>query len=109
MKRILQTVPRALTFVQLSIAFYQHAVYPSHAAGIIEEVQVAPDGTIKDSVTSAEIAAAIKRGGITVDEACISMPEVTELGSVLAEVTLHPDVSVTIKVIVQKSKITITY
>merc|ERR1719231_1813170 len=73
--------------------------------GITNEVQV-KDGQIQESVTSAFLVDALKRAGVTVAESDIEMPEVTELGSVIAEVKLHPDVSVSIKVEVVKSKIT---
>ncbi len=73
-------------------------------AGMIYEVQV-KDGKI-DAVTSEEIASELKRAGIAVGPADVAMPELTELGSALAEVRLHPEVTATLKVVVEKSKIT---
>lgn len=73
--------------------------------GMVYEVQV-KDGAIDGSVTSDDIAKELDRLGVKVTAADIAMPEVTELGSVIAEVALHPEVSATVKVNVEKSKIT---
>ena len=68
-----------------------------------------PTGALVESLTSEQIALELKqRGGVTVEPSNIVMPEVTELGAFTADVTLHPDVSVGIKVVVEKSKITFT-
>merc|ERR1711908_194870 len=59
--------------------------------GIKYEVQVDRDsGAPKEAVTSVEIAKELARAGVTVAASDISMPEVTELGSVVAKVALHP-------------------
>ena len=73
--------------------------------GLQIDVQVA-DGVPKEAVTSADVAADLSRAGVKVDAADVMMADQTELGSVVAEVVLHPDVSASVKVIVAKSKIT---
>lgn len=75
-------------------------------AGMTYEVQVTKDGAIDGAVTSASIASELARAAIKVAADDIVMPEVSELGPVLAEVTLHPEVSATVKVNIVKSKIT---
>ena len=52
------------------------------------------------------MATTVEVTGVPVDAADLAMPQVTELGSVLAEVTLHPEVTQTVKIVVEKSKIT---
>ena len=75
--------------------------------GMILEVQVDKDGLPKESVTSADVAEMLKRAaGVAVASDDIELPEVTELGSVIAELKLHPAVGVSLKVVVEKSKIT---
>ena len=76
-----------------------------YAKGLITEVQV-KEGKIAETIDAAAVVTMLARAGVTVEADDISMPEVTELGSVLAEVTLHPEVTHTIKVVVEKSKIT---
>mmetsp|Transcript_19790 Transcript_19790/g.50370 ORF Transcript_19790/g.50370 Transcript_19790/m.50370 type:complete len:157 (-) Transcript_19790:562-1032(-) len=73
--------------------------------GLVVEVQMSKEGEITTEVTSSLIASAISRGGVQVEASCISIPEITELGSVIAEVDLHPEVSTSVKVVVEKSKI----
>lgn len=74
--------------------------------GLVTEVQMNKDGTIKDIIDAAAVVKMLSRAGVTVEAADIAMPEVTELGSVLVEVTLHPEVTHTVKIVVEKSKIT---
>ena len=74
--------------------------------GIVEEVQVSADGVISPIIDSRVVAEAISRSGVSVEASDVLMPEVVELGSVVAEVTLHPEVTTKIKVVVEKSKIT---
>ena len=74
--------------------------------GIKTEVQVGADSKITDTFTSEDVAEALSRAGVKVDASSIQLPEVTEVGSFVAEVTLHPDVTMSIKVAVEKSKIT---
>ena len=76
--------------------------------GFVTEVQVGQDGEVLDAVTSHSIATELKRAGVEVDAADIEMPEVTELGSVVAELKLHPEVATSLKVTVEKSKISIS-
>merc|ERR1712070_483199 len=71
-------------------------------AGLKYEVQVDKDGAPKESVTSVEVARELGRVGVTVTADDISMPEMTELGSVVAEVVLHPEVIAMLKVSVEK-------
>merc|ERR1719453_1314722 len=56
--------------------------------GLVTEVQMNKDGTIKDTVDAAAVVKMLSRAGVTVEAADIAMPEVSERGSVLAEVTL---------------------
>lgn len=74
--------------------------------GIDIEVQVGADGTVKDTVTAADVAAALSRAGVAVDAANVDMEDQVELGSVVADLMLHPEVSASIKVTISKSKIT---
>ena len=73
--------------------------------GLTYDVQVSKEGTI-DPVTSVEIANEIKRAGVDVAPEAVAMDDITELGSSLVEVALHPEVKMTFKVNVEKSKIT---
>ena len=77
-------------------------------AGLKYEVQV-KNGAIENAVTSDSIAKELERAGVSVPAASIAMPDITELGSVIAEVMLHPEVTTMLKVEVIKSKITISY
>ena len=76
--------------------------------GLKTEVQVGKDGVLLTSFTGEEVASELKRlAGISIEPSLIEMPEVTEVGSVMAEVTLHPEVTLSLKVAVEKSKITL--
>merc|ERR1719163_2762333 len=67
--------------------------------GLKYEVQVdRATGTSKETITSVEIAKELGRKGITVSAADIAMPEMNELGSTLAKVHLHPEVTTMLKV-----------
>jgi len=76
--------------------------------GLVTEVQVGAAGEVDDPSLNVEwIASQIKeRASVTVDPSIIMLPEVKELGSVIATVNLHEDVTASIKVVVEKSKIT---
>ena len=75
--------------------------------GMVVEVQVGKDGVPSESVGSAEVAAMLKSAaGVKVAPADIHMPVLSELGSAVAEITLHSAVGVSLKVEVIKSKIT---
>merc|ERR1712106_1306857 len=75
-------------------------------AGIVFEVQVAKDGSIA-TVGSEEVAAEISRTGSTVRASDVEMADITELGSSeIATLYLHPEVEMSVKVEVAKSKIT---
>ena len=74
--------------------------------GVVFEVQVAKDGSIA-VVGSSEVAAEISRVGVTVRAEDVEMADITELGSSeIATLYLHPEVEMTVKVEVVKSKIT---
>ena len=79
--------------------------------GVILEVQVVPGSTqTKEPVTRQYIASTLSRAaGVKVAPETIEMPDVSELGTVTAELTLHPKVSTSIKVTVNKSPITLSY
>lgn len=74
--------------------------------GIVFEVQVAKDGSIA-TVGSEEVAAELSRTGSTVRASDVEMADITELGSSeIATLYLHPEVEMSVKVEVAKSKIT---
>ena len=75
------------------------------AKGLVIEVQM-KDGQIERPITTKDVAADLSRAGVTVAEESIEMADITELGSSIATVALHPDVSMAVKVVVEKSKIT---
>ena len=56
-----------------------------YAKGLVTEVQM-KDGKIAEPVDAAAVAKMLARAGVAVEAGDIVMPEVTELGSVLAEV-----------------------
>jgi ribosomal protein L9 len=73
---------------------------------MVIEVQV-KDGAITETLDAAAIAGMLKRAAaVTVEAEDVVMPEVTELGSVVATLKLHPEVSTSLKIVVEKSKIT---
>jgi len=76
--------------------------------GLVYETQVdRATGAPVASVTSQVIAAELSRSGVKVEADAIQMEEITEVnGSEVAVVQLHPDVNISVKVTVQKSKIT---
>jgi len=75
-------------------------------SGMTIEVQMS-GGAIAEDVTSATVAEMLKRAaGVTVAPDDVNMADVTELGSVVAQLALHPEVSTSLKVTVEKSKIT---
>ena len=76
--------------------------------GLTYSVQV-KDSAIEGTITTENIASELARAGVKVAAADITMPEVTELGSVLCEIALHPEVSATLKVTIEKSKISVDY
>jgi large subunit ribosomal protein L9 len=83
-------------------------------SGLVFEVQVSNDGTFP-AVSTKEVAAEITREisrstgdpGLTVHAEDVKMEDITELGSSeVATLTLHPEVDMSVKVEVVKSKIT---
>merc|ERR1719152_252460 len=75
-------------------------------SGMTIEVQM-KDGKVGEEITSATVADLLKRAaGVTVAPDDINVPEITELGSVVAQLNLHPDVTSSLKVVIEKSKIT---
>ena len=74
-------------------------------AGLIQEVQVDADGNPKAPITIADVSADLSRAGFPVDAAAVEMPDIAVLGSEVAKIHLHPDVTVMLKVSVLKSKI----
>lgn len=60
-----------------------------------------PDGAIFGSITSAELADLIsERAGIVVDKKLITPPSISSVGTDFAEIKLHPEVVVKLKVVV---------
>merc|ERR1712113_13841 len=75
--------------------------------GLVVEVQVNSDGQPKEAVTTADVAADLARASAAEVEATdIEMEDISEIGSNMATITLHPDVSFNLKIVVEKSKIT---
>ena len=74
--------------------------------GLIIDKQVDKEGEIDSSVTAGSVCAELVRAGVAIEEKNVEMPDITEIGSAICEVKLHPDVTASVKVIVQKSKIT---
>ncbi|KAL3898444.1 MAG: hypothetical protein SGPRY_012837, partial [Prymnesium sp.] len=69
--------------------------------GAFVKKNVGPDGAIFGSVTNAEIAELIlERSGVEVDKKQITAPPISSVGSGFAEIKLHPDVSVKLKLVV---------
>ena len=60
---------------------------------------------LKEAITAEMLASQLTRGGVQIDADAIEMADQTELGSVVAELALHPEVSASVKVVVEKSKI----
>merc|ERR1712032_710280 len=75
-------------------------------SGIVIEVQVGDDGQPKEKVTGQDIANNLGRAGISVQAEDISIPDLAELGSAVAELQLHPSIATNVKVTLIKSKIT---
>merc|ERR1712087_834383 len=62
--------------------------------GLVLEVQVNADGQLKEAVTTADVASDLARASVAgVEAADIEMEDISELGSNMAKITLHPDVS----------------
>ena len=77
--------------------------------GIIFEVPVAKDGSI-DTVSGKDVAAELSRMGTAVQAENVEMTDITEAGtSEVATLQLHPEVVMSVKVEVLKSKISISY
>merc|ERR1719238_1520021 len=75
--------------------------------GLVMEVQVDADGAPREAITSADVVEMLKHVvGVTVAAEEVSMPELAEIGSVVAELKLHPEVSTSLKIVAEKSKIT---
>ena len=79
-----------------------------YGKGLIYEVQVDKStGLPLSAVTSANIAAELaSRANVKLEPESISMDEIATLDSAVATVQLHPEVSMSLKVVVEKSKIT---
>ena len=75
---------------------------------MVYEVQVDKStGLPLSSVTSANIAAELASAAkVKVEPENVSMDEIATLDSAVATVQLHPEVSMSLKVVVEKSKIT---
>ena len=74
-------------------------------AGLVIEAQVDKEGALKEVITAEMLANQLTRAGVKIEADAIQMADQTELGSVVAELTLHPEVSASVKVVVEKSKI----
>ncbi|KAL1503054.1 hypothetical protein AB1Y20_011121 [Prymnesium parvum] len=69
--------------------------------GAFLKKNVGPDGAIFGSVTSAEISEMIsERAGVSVDKKLITAPSISSVGTALAEIKLHADVTMKLKVVV---------
>lgn len=69
--------------------------------GCFIKKNVGPDGAIFGSVTAAELAEAIReRSGVSVDKKTISIPSISSVGSVMADIQIHKEVSSKLKVVV---------
>jgi len=65
---------------------------------------VGPDGAVFGSVTAAEVIALIKeRANVSVQKKQVKVPEIKTLGSGLAEVALHKEVTSKVKIVVVAS------
>ena len=74
--------------------------------GLVIEVQM-KDGKVSETVSSADVASMLNSAAkVNVAAEDIEMETITELGSVIAELKLHPDVKCSLKVVIEKSKIT---
>jgi len=78
-------------------------------AGIVIEAQVGAGNALRETVTAQDVVSALGRAGVKVDASAVEMPEMTELGSAVAELTLHEQVFTSVKVTVKRSPITISY
>jgi large subunit ribosomal protein L9 len=79
-----------------------------YGKGLVYEVQVDKStGLPLSPVTSANVAAELASAAkVKVEAESIQMDEITMLDSAVATVQLHPEVSMLLKVVVEKSKIT---
>ena len=79
--------------------------------GLVIERMFTLDGTMMSgAVTAEEVAQQLSRvAGVTIAPASVSMESIEEVGeSAIATVDLHPEVSASVKVVLQKSKITMS-
>lgn len=77
------------------------------SSGMTIEAQVGDGSLLKEPITSADVSEMLKRAAsVTVEPEAIMLPDMTELGSEIAELKLHPSVRMSLKVDVIKSKIT---
>mmetsp|Transcript_20027 Transcript_20027/g.51617 ORF Transcript_20027/g.51617 Transcript_20027/m.51617 type:complete len:207 (-) Transcript_20027:203-823(-) len=75
------------------------AVCGSTAITIMQ--RAGPDGKLFGSVTSAEISQLVEeRAGVTVDKKNIDVPQISEAGSYVVGLKLHPKVDVTVNIVV---------
>ena len=79
----------------------------------VQRAGAAPDvrahGGARADADADAVASALGRAGVKVDASAIEMAEMTELGSAVAELTLHEQVFTSVKVTVKRSPITISY
>lgn len=69
--------------------------------GAVVKKKVGPDGSIFGSITSAELAELIQETcAVKVDKKKISVPSISVVGSVTAQVALHKEVKAQLKVVV---------
>jgi len=69
--------------------------------GVYIKKKVGPSGDIFGSVSGSDVAEAIEeRLGVAVDKKTVSVPSITSVGSVVASLALHKEVSVSLKLTV---------
>ena len=78
--------------------------------GLVVERMFSLQGEMEGgAVTAEEVAGLLKRGGIAVEPSNVSMDSIETVGeSAVAMIRLHDEVSTNVKVVLQKSKITIS-
>ena len=76
-----------------------------HAAGHWRERDAAETGLLYGSVTARDIAAAIREQGYTLDRGQVRLDQpIKSLGATDVDVSLHPEVKVSVKVSVARSE-----
>jgi len=75
-------------------------------SGLVTEAQVSKSGQLEQPMTSDDLVLELKRRGVGLSEpSLVEMPAIVDFGSAVAEITLHPEVTLSLKVAVEKSKI----